>query len=107
MQCVCVQIVAYNKMDVPDSSDYWQDMRHSLEAAGVPSHLMCAISAATGQGVIDLVRLVHTALDELPAEVMSACLYMHIVKLQEHGDGESVCCPCTCSVCVMVANMHS
>ncbi|DBA71905.1 TPA: hypothetical protein ACH3X2_010951 [Trebouxia sp. C0005] len=62
------QIVAYNKMDVPDSSDYWQDIKHSLEAAGVPSERMCAMSAVTGQGVIDLVKLVHTALDELPAE---------------------------------------
>ncbi len=66
-----MQIVAYNKMDVPDSSDYWQDIKHSLEAAGVPSEHMCAMSAVTGQGVIDLVKLVHTALDQLPAEVTS------------------------------------
>jgi len=58
-------------MDVPDSSDYWQDIKHSLEAAGVPSEHMCAMSAVTGQGVIDLVKLVHTALDQLPAEVTS------------------------------------
>lgn len=62
------QIVAYNKMDIPDSSDYWQDIQNSLEAAGVPLDQMCAMSAATGQGVIDLVKLVHTALDELPTE---------------------------------------
>jgi len=29
------------------------------------------MSAVTGQGVIDLVKLVHTALDQLPAEVTS------------------------------------
>ena len=66
---VCLQIVAYNKMDVPDSSDYWPDIQQSLKAAGVASHLMCPISAVTGQGVLDLIRMVHTALDELPSEV--------------------------------------
>ena len=73
---ICVQIVAYNKMDVPDSSDYWPDIQQSLEAAGVAPHLMCPISAVTGQGVLDLIRMVHTALDELPSEVgtLSGCL---------------------------------
>ena len=66
---VCLQIVAYNKMDVPDSSDYWPDIQQSLKAAGVASHSMCPISAVTGQGVLDLIRMVHTALDELPSEV--------------------------------------
>ena len=69
-----LQIVAYNKMDIPDSSDYWQDIQNSLEAAGVPLDQMCAMSAATGQGVIDLVKLVHTALDELPTEVALCAL---------------------------------
>ena len=64
-----LQIVAYNKMDVPDSSDYWPDIQQSLEAAGVAPHLMCPISAVTGQGVLDLIRMVHTALVELPSEV--------------------------------------
>ena len=64
-----VQILAYNKMDLPDSSDYWPDIKASLEAAGVPPGLMFPISAVTGQGVVDLIRLVHSALDELPAEV--------------------------------------
>lgn len=56
-------------MDVPDSSDYWPDIQQSLEAAGVAPHLMCPISAVTGQGVLDLIRMVHTALDDLPSEV--------------------------------------
>ncbi len=25
-----LQVVAYNKMDVPDSSDYWDDIREQL-----------------------------------------------------------------------------
>ena len=58
-------------MDIPDSSDYWTDIQASLKGLGVPADKMCPISAATGQGVVDLIRLVHTALDELPAEVQS------------------------------------
>lgn len=72
-----MQIVAYNKMDVPDSSDYWPDIQQSLEAAGVAPHLMCPISAVTGQGVLDLIRMVHTALDELPTEVAIFCMTGH------------------------------
>ena len=62
-------------MDVPDSSDYWPDIQQSLEAAGVAPYLMCPISAVTGQGVLDLIRMVHTALDELKPEVvtLTAC----------------------------------
>lgn len=75
------QIVAYNKMDVPDSSDYWQDIKHSLEAAGVPSEHMCAMSAVTGQGVIDLVKLVHTALDQLPAEEIATTAAVNQTEL--------------------------
>ena len=56
-------------MDVPDSSDHWPDIQQSLEAVGVAPHLMCPISAVTGQGVLELIRMVHTALDELPSEV--------------------------------------
>lgn len=64
-----MQIVAYNKMDVPESSDYWPDIQQSLEGAGVAPHRMCPISAVSGQGVLELIRMVHAALDELPSEV--------------------------------------
>ena len=37
------QVVAYNKMDVPDSSDYWEDVREQLAAAGVPQDSFYAI----------------------------------------------------------------
>ena len=64
-----MQIVAYNKMDVPESSDYWPEIQQSLEGLGVAPHSMCAISAVSGQGVLELIRMVHAALDELPTEV--------------------------------------
>ena len=34
--------------NIRDCSDYWQDMRHSLGAAGIPPNFMSAIGAATG-----------------------------------------------------------
>lgn len=38
-----VQIVAYNKMDVPDSSDYWEDVREQLAGQGVAPDSVFAI----------------------------------------------------------------
>ena len=46
LPALCVpllQVVAYNKMDVPDSSDYWEDVREQLAAAGVPQDNFYAI----------------------------------------------------------------
>ena len=37
------QMVAYNKMDVPDSSDYWEDIKEQLVAEGVPAGDIYAI----------------------------------------------------------------
>lgn len=62
------QIVAYNKMDVPDSSDYWDEIREGLLARGVAEDDVIAISAVSGRGVTDIVRRVRTVLDALPAE---------------------------------------
>eukprot|EP00891_Asterochloris_glomerata_P007312 jgi/Astpho2/7312/e_gw1.00113.48.1_t len=62
------QVVAYNKMDVPESSDYWDDVRQFLGEAGVVSDDILATSAATGQGVTDMVRRVRRVLDALPLE---------------------------------------
>ena len=64
-----LQVVAYNKMDVPESSDYWGDVRQFLGEAGVAPDDVLATSAATGQGVTDMVRRVRRVLDALPPEV--------------------------------------
>ena len=61
-------MVAYNKVDVPDSSDYWEDIGGELLREGVPPEDILAISAATGRGVTELVRRVRVVLDALPAE---------------------------------------
>lgn len=62
------QIVAYNKMDVPDSSDYWDEIRQGLLQRGVAEEDILAISAATSLGVTDLVRRSRAVLDALPPE---------------------------------------
>jgi GTP-binding protein len=62
-----LQIVAYNKTDVPDSGDYWEDIKQALtsDKFGVEEENLLAISAVTGKGVTDLVRRVHAVLDYL------------------------------------------
>ena len=62
------QVVAYNKMDVPDSADYWSDIKEGLLQRGVSENSIFAISAVAQSGVNELVRKVHNVLDELPAE---------------------------------------
>ena len=62
------QIVAYNKMDVPDSSDYWDEIKEGLLARGVSEEDIIGISAVTGRGVTDIVRRSRAVLDALPPE---------------------------------------
>ncbi|KAG2484430.1 hypothetical protein HYH03_016740 [Edaphochlamys debaryana] len=60
------QLVAYNKIDVPDSGDFWEMVQEQLTTEyGVPADRIFAVSAATGRGVTELVRAVRGVLDEL------------------------------------------
>ena len=68
-EVVTLQVVAYNKIDLPDSSDYIDDVREFLEQQGVAPQNILAISAATGQGVLDVVRRTRVLLDEIPEPV--------------------------------------
>ena len=61
-------MVAFNKIDVPDSGDYYEDVRQALLERGVAEADVWAISAATGQGVTPLVRRLHALLDALPVQ---------------------------------------
>ena len=58
------QIVAYNKIDVPDSSDYWEDIRDALIQRGMKEEDILAMSAVTGRGVTEMVRRVRHMLDK-------------------------------------------
>ena len=62
-------MIAYNKMDLPDSADYWEDIKAELMAHGIPAENILSLSSATGDGVRDLVRRLHTVLDTLPDRV--------------------------------------
>ena len=57
------QIVAVNKMDLPEARDRWPAIRHALKARDLP---VFAVSAATGEGVPELLRYVAGALRALP-----------------------------------------
>jgi GTPase len=58
------QVVALNKMDLPDVREQWPEVARALRARGVGEPL--AISAVTGEGVDVLLRRAATLLAELP-----------------------------------------
>ncbi|HOG48484.1 MAG TPA: GTPase ObgE [Anaerolineae bacterium] len=57
------QVVAVNKMDVPEVRERWPELRLALEAAGAEA---MAISAVTGEGTRDLLRRVAVLLAAAP-----------------------------------------
>lgn len=59
------EIIAYNKMDIPDSSDYFDIVQDFLIAEGIPRDVIFPISAVTGKGVTELVRATQRMLEEL------------------------------------------
>lgn len=67
-------------MDLPDSADYADDVREFLRQQGVEDKNIVAISAATGLGVLDVVRRVRALLDEMPEPV--SCPWMSSVRLE-------------------------
>lgn len=76
------QVVAYNKMDVTESSDYWEEVAQQLQSEGLQPDNMLAISAVSGQGVVELVRRLHSMLDSLP-EVDEQELSTNALNLSE------------------------
>ena len=51
------QLIAYNKIDLPDSGEYVDDVKELLaEQCGVAPSCVYPISSAAGEGVLDLVR---------------------------------------------------
>jgi len=64
------QIVALNKIDLPEVAEQWPRIEDELKARGVVEPM--AISALTGEGVQTLLRRVVAMLDELPEPVSLA-----------------------------------
>lgn len=69
-----LQVIAYNKIDLPDSGDYIDEVREFLLGNGLAEEDVHAISAVTGQGVLGIVRRARQVLDQMPAEVSSPFL---------------------------------
>jgi len=57
------QIVVLNKMDLPEAQDHWPDVKAALHTRGLTAY---AISAATGEGVHELMAQVGQRLSSLP-----------------------------------------
>ncbi len=55
------QVVAANKMDLPEARESWSLLRRELERRGYPAY---AISAATNEGLVPLLRHVWQMLNE-------------------------------------------
>ena len=58
------QVVGYNKMDLPDSSDYFDLICEYFEEKGLPPPI--PLSGVSGRGTTELVRRVREVLDALP-----------------------------------------
>jgi len=58
------QVVAFNKMDLPEAQDRWPQVRKALQSRQITAF---AISAATGDGVWQLMRHVGQLLQNLPS----------------------------------------
>jgi GTPase len=57
------QIVAANKMDIPDSEVYFEELKAHCEKKGYEVY---PVSAATNKGLLELMRAVSKKLEELP-----------------------------------------
>ena len=60
------QIVVISKMDIPDTREMWPLIQEALGERGIDAR---NISAATGEGVRDLLWAISRQLDEIPAEI--------------------------------------
>jgi GTP-binding protein len=74
------QIVALNKIDLPDAQAHWPRVQTAMMARGLDSF---AISAATGQGVPELLRAAAAKLAEIPRELPSAEEEMPVIRPAE------------------------
>lgn len=64
------QVVAVNKLDLPDAREIWPQLKRELERRDVPAY---AISAVTGEGVLPLLRHIDRMLiEERAASIMAA-----------------------------------
>jgi len=79
------QLVAFNKMDLPEAAEAWPRMREKLWSMGLEAW---PISAVTGQGVRELLEVVAAKLRETPAPPPRPTEEMlRVYRLAETGEG--------------------
>ena len=81
-------MIAYNKIDLPDSGDYIEEVREFLLGRGLALEDVHAMSAVTGQGVLGVVRRARELLDQLPSEVstdlpVTSCVHSLVFALED------------------------
>lgn len=74
------QIVALNKMDLPDAQARWQRVQKAMAKRKLAAF---AISAATGQGVQELLRAAAAKLQDLPRESPAAAEELPVIRPPE------------------------
>ncbi len=76
------QIIALNKIDLPSAQAAWERVRQALSPRGA----VFAISAATGQGVRDLLRAAAKRSSEMPRETLGIAEELPVIR---PGEDES------------------
>ena len=74
------QIVALNKIDLPDAQARWNRVQKAMTKRGVDAF---AVSAATGQGASELLRAVAAKLAETPDELPASEEEMPVIRPPE------------------------
>jgi GTP-binding protein len=74
------QVVALNKLDLPDAQAKWSAVQKALAKRKIDAY---AISAATGQGVRDLLRAAVKRLNEVPPEPAALEEEMPVIRPAE------------------------
>ena len=74
------QIIAFNKTDLPEAQERWEEFKVQAEAAGYP---VFAISAAAHQGTKELIQFVSFTLQEIQQEEAEREAAQALVDMEE------------------------
>ncbi len=78
------QLVVFNKIDLPHVRERWPEVKKALKERGVQDPM--AISAATGEGVRDMLRRVLQMLEQAPQPVPVQPAAERVWRLEEDED---------------------
>jgi GTP-binding protein len=81
------QLVVLNKMDLPQARDLWPVVEEEMQSRDIPA---CSISAATGEGVRQMLYQVLQLLDSLPEEEEVVPEEVAVFRPPEGDEGFSI-----------------